>query len=86
MLGKELGELDFSLGLLWYDYMMPHNTQGLILKLFFLYFMEADQQIKYLTPTSVTFPEHWFLWRWIGFVKYWIWYILDMLQITQFCD
>lgn len=58
MLGKELGELDFSLGLLWYDYMMvviPHNTQGFILKLFFLYFMEADQQIKSLTPMSDTF-------------------------------
>lgn len=55
MLGKELGELDFSLGLLWYDYMMvvvPHNTQGLVLKLFFLYFMEADQQIKWFTPLS----------------------------------
>lgn len=39
MLGKELGELDFSLGLLWYDYVMvviPHNAQGLVFKLFLL--------------------------------------------------
>lgn len=58
MLGKELGELDFSLGLLWYDYMtvvIPRNTQGLVLKLFFLYFMEVDQQIKWLAPMSDTF-------------------------------
>lgn len=58
MVGKELGELDFSLGLLWYHYMMvvtPHNTQDLVLKLFFLYFMEAGQLIKWLTPVSDTF-------------------------------
>lgn len=58
MVGKELGELDFSLGLLCYHYMMvvtPHDTQDLALKLFFLYFMEADQQIKWLTPKSDSF-------------------------------